>query len=152
MIIALFEPDIPQNTGSLIRLCACMGVELHIIEPCGFPLDDKRMRRVAMDYYDHVTIVRHSAWAAFLDFFAGRPGSRLLLLSTHARQDYTDFAYQPDDILLLGRETSGVPDYVHKTADALLRIPMQAGTRSLNLALAASMVTGEALRQTKGFP
>jgi len=152
MLVALFEPDIPQNTGSLIRLCACMGAPLHIIEPCGFPFDDKRMRRVAMDYYDLAAIVRHSSWRAFLDFNQSLQSARLILLSTHASDCYTDFAFRPDDILLFGRESMGVPEYVHEKADARIRIPMQQGARSLNLALSASMVLGEALRQTKGLP
>jgi len=149
MLIALFEPDIPQNTGSMIRLSACMGVPLHIIEPCGFPFDDKRMRRVAMDYYDLAVIVRHASWQKFLDFSKGK---RLVLLSTHASQPITNFVFEPDDILLFGRESAGVPDYVRDAANERVRIPVRAGARSLNLAQAASMVVGEALRQTKGFP
>jgi tRNA (cytidine/uridine-2'-O-)-methyltransferase len=151
VLIALFEPDIPQNTGSIVRLAACMSVELHIIEPCGFPFDDKRLRRVALDYYEHATLVRHLSWQAFLEFRQKR-GSRLLLMTTHASQLYTDVSYQTGDILLFGRESSGVPDYVHAAADVRLRIPLKPGTRSLNLAQSASMVVGEALRQTNGFP
>lgn len=149
MMIALFEPDIPQNTGSIIRLCACMNVPLHIIEPCGFPFDDKRLRRVALDYYDAANITRHISWHHFLDFKKAN-GGRLLLLSTHAATPYTEFEFQSDDILLLGRETSGVPGHVRDTADARLKIPMREGLRSLNVALAASMVLGEALRQVGG--
>ena len=151
MLISLFEPDIPQNTGSMIRLCACMGVPLHIIEPCGFPLDDKRMRRVAMDYHELVSITRHVSWQKFLDFNQIQGGKRLVLLTTRGSQSFIDFAFRPDDILLFGRESSGVPDYVRETVDAGVKIPIQAGARSLNLAQAASMVLGEALRQTNGF-
>src|SRR5689334_25374249 len=107
--IALFEPDIPQNTGSLIRLAACMDVPLHILEPCGFPFDDKKIRRVALDYYDAADITRHISWHHFLDFRQTLPDARLLLLSTHAAMPYTEFAFAPNDILLLGRESSGVP-------------------------------------------
>lgn len=148
MIIALFEPDIPQNTGSLIRLAACMNVPLHVIEPCGFAFDDRKLRRVALDYYDAAEIVRHISWHHFLDY-KKQAGGRLLLLSTHAATPYTEFAFAKNDILLLGRETSGVPVHVRDTADARLKIPMREGLRSLNVALAASMVLGEALRQTR---
>lgn len=148
MLVVLFEPDIPQNTGSMIRLCACMGVDLDIIEPCGFPFDDKRLRRVAMDYYDAARITRHRSWDAFLQARKGR----LLLLSTHASEPYTQFSFAPDDMLLLGRESAGVPDYVRQKADAQLAIPVRAGLRSLNVSQAASMVLGEALRQTHAFP
>jgi tRNA (cytidine/uridine-2'-O-)-methyltransferase len=149
MILILFQPDIAQNTGSMIRLAACMGVPLHIIEPCGFPFDDKKIRRTSMDYYDHANITRHSSWQAFLDFRQNLPHSRLLLLSAHASTAYTEYSYHKDDMLLLGRESAGVPDYVKICADAALTIPMQSGVRSLNVTLAASMVLGEALRQTK---
>ena len=150
MLVALFEPDIAQNTGSIIRLCACMGASLHIIEPCGFPLDDKRMRRVAMDYYDLAVPVRHASWRQFLDF-RQRAGGRIILLSSKASQPYTGFAFRTGDILLLGRESAGVPDDVHAAADARVCIPMQGGARSLNVALSASMVLGEAMRQTRGM-
>jgi tRNA (cytidine/uridine-2'-O-)-methyltransferase len=150
--IAMFEPDIPQNTGSMIRLCACMNTTLHIIEPCGFPLNNKLLQRAAMDYIEHVRLERHMSWQHFLDYKQIQKASRLLLLSTHASSMYTEFSYQPGDILLLGRESAGVPDYVRDTADARLRIPVQAGVRSLNIVQAASMVLGEALRQTGGFP
>ena len=148
MLLALFEPDIPQNTGSLIRLAACMGVGLHIIEPCGFPFDDKRLRRVALDYYDLAAIMRHSSWQAFLDWRQMQQAGRLILLTTKASGCYTEFSFKEGDILLLGRESSGVPDFVHKAVDAGITIPMRGGARSLNVALAASMVLGEALRQT----
>jgi tRNA (cytidine/uridine-2'-O-)-methyltransferase len=152
MILALFEPDIPQNTGSLIRLAACMGIVLHIIEPCGFPLDHKRLRRVAMDYLDLAAIERHSSWAQFMESIKLKKNNRVILLTTKAAKNYTEFAFAPDDILLLGRETSGVPKEVHAAADARVKIPLQPHARSLNMALAAGMVLGEALRQTKGFP
>ncbi len=152
MDIVLYEPDIPQNTGSMIRLCACMDVGLHIIEPCGFPLDDKRLRRVAMDYYDAARITRHVSWQRFLDFRQGGQQGSLLVLSTHASMAYTEYRFSPGDMLLLGRESAGVPDTVRDAADARLAIPVQRGMRSLNVALAASMVLGEALRQTQLFP
>lgn len=152
MLIALFEPDIPQNTGSLIRLAACVGVPLHIIEPCGFPVDDKRLRRVCLDYYDIATVVRHRSWQAFLDANQEQIQGRLVLLTTHATHYHTDFQFKMNDILLFGRESSGVPPYVRETVDASVKIPMQTGARSLNLVQAASMIVGEALRQTHQFP
>ena len=152
MQLALFQPDIPQNTGSMIRLSACLQAPLHIIEPCGYPFDDKRMRRAMMDYYDLARITRHSSWQQFLDFRQGAGGGRLLLLSTHAKESYTQFAFKPDDILLLGRESAGVPDYVRDAAQGQVKIPVSAEARSLNVVQAASMILGEALRQTDGFP
>jgi tRNA (cytidine/uridine-2'-O-)-methyltransferase len=149
MHIALFEPDIPQNTGSMIRLAACMDTSLHIIEPCGFPFDDKRMRRVALDYFDAANITRHISWHHFLDWKKTQ-GGKLLLLSTHAAMPYTDYTFTKNDILLLGRESSGVPAHVRDTADHRLKIPMREGLRSLNVTLAASMVLGEAIRQVRG--
>ena len=148
MNLCLFEPDIPQNTGSLIRLAACLGVPLHIIEPCGFPFDDKRLRRTSMDYFDEADIVRHTSWEKFL---AAKTG-RIILLSTRAEKSHVDFVFAPGDSLLLGRESSGVPDYVRQAADAAIKIPMRASVRSLNVAQAASMALGEALRQIRGFP
>ncbi len=148
MRLALFEPDIPQNLGAFIRLSACLGVALDIIEPCGFPVDDKRIRRAAMDYYDQARIVRHSSWQAFRRDKA--PG-RLVLLTTKARESFHQAAFSADDILLLGRESAGVPDEVHRTADLRVRIPMQAGLRSINVALAGAMVLSEGLRQTNGY-
>lgn len=150
MLLALFEPDIPQNVGSLIRLSACMGVPLHIIEPCGFPFDDKRMRRVAMDYYGLAPPVRHRSWQAFRE--AQPQDSRLVLLSTKAGHPYTGFTFRRGDALLFGRESSGVPDHVRDAASERVKIPVQAGARSLNLVQAASMVLGEALRQCNLFP
>lgn len=148
MRIALFEPDIPQNLGAFIRLSACLGVGLDIIEPCGFPFDDRRIRRAAMDYYDLASLVRYASWQAFRRI---RPVGRLILLTTAGDTTFPDLAFRPDDILLLGRESAGVPAEVHAAADVRLRIPLKPGARSLNVALAASMVVSEALRQTRGF-
>ena len=132
----------------MMRLAACLGVPLDIIEPCGFALDDRKLRRVGMDYVDHLSLTRHDSWEAFLQ----RRTGRLLLLTTAARLSYTTFPFEPDDILLVGRESAGAPQEVHTTVDARLRVPMQAGTRSLNVSLAAAMVLGEALRQTNQIP
>lgn len=144
--LALFQPDIPQNTGTMLRLCACLAVEAHIIEPAGFPVSDRHFRRAGMDYLDAVTITRHASWDAFCGWRAAHAG-RLLLLSSKASRSYLDFVYEPDDILLLGRESAGVPDAVADAADERLRIPMAPTMRSLNVAVAAAMVLGEALRQ-----
>jgi tRNA (cytidine/uridine-2'-O-)-methyltransferase len=146
--LALYEPDIPQNAGSLMRLGACLGVGLDIIEPCGFLLSDRNFRRAGMDYLKSADIHRHESWTRFQ---AGL-SSRLILLSTRGDTAYTDFAFAPGDTLLVGRESAGVPQEVHDTADARLVIPLLAGLRSLNVAQAAAMVLGEALRQTGGFP
>lgn len=153
MRIVLFQPDIPQNTGAILRLAACLGVNVDIVEPCGFVLDDRRMRRAGMDYLDIVRYRRHASWPAFQDARteSGESG-RLVLLTTKAEDDYGRFAFRPDDSLILGRESAGVPDQVHDTADARIAIPMAPGARSLNVALAAAMVLGEALRQTGAFP
>ena len=148
MRLALFEPDIPQNLGAFIRLSACLGAPLDIIEPCGFPLDDRRMRRAAMDYYDRADLTRHASWAAFQ---RDRPTGRLILLTTQGPARFPELAFRPDDILLLGRESAGVPPHVHEAADVGLRIPLRPALRSLNVALAATMVLSEALRQTSGF-
>ena len=153
MRLALFEPDIPQNLGAFIRLAACLNVPLDVIEPCGFPVDDKRIRRAAMDYYDLATIVRHASWAAFRrDQLEGRGAGRLVLLTTRGAVPFPDVTFEAGDILLLGRESAGVPDEIHEAADVRLRIPLQQGARSLNVALAAAMVLSESLRQTAGFP
>ncbi len=149
MRLALYQPDIPQNCGALIRLGACLGVGIDIIEPCGFLFSDKKLRRAGMDYLEQAEIVRHSSWEAFLQT---RRGSRLVLLTTKGAGSYLDFAFGAEDVLLLGRESEGVPVAVHQRADARLRIPLKAGRRSLNVAQAGAMVLGEALRQTKGFP
>ena len=147
MRIALFQPDIPQNTGTILRLCACLGVEAHIIEPAGFPVTDRHFRRSGMDYLDQVKIVRHAAWAAF-ETWRRDAGARLLLLTTKGSRSYLDCSYGTADILLLGRESAGVPDEVAASADERLVIPIRSGMRSMNVAMAAAMALGEALRQT----
>ena len=148
MRIALFQPDIPQNTGTILRLCACLNVEAHIIEPAGFPVTDRHFRRSGMDYLDQVKIVRHVAWREF-EAWRRQEGLRLLLLTTRASRSYLDCRFGEADILLLGRESAGVPDEVFSAADERLKIPMQGGLRSLNVAMAAAMALGEALRQTR---
>lgn len=150
--LVLFEPDIPQNTGSLIRLSACMNTGLHIIEPCGFRLDDKALQRVAMDYGRQAEVIRHLSWTSFMEYRQHSTSSRLLVFSTHATQPYTSFAFRTGDMILLGRESAGVPEHVRGSADGWLRIPLAKGARSLNVAQAASMALGEALRQTGCFP
>src|ERR1700719_158587 len=150
MHLALYEPDIPQNTGTVLRLCACLSVEAHIIEPAGFPTSDRAFRRAGMDYLDAVTIVRHSAWREF-EAWRAAERHRLVLLTTGAAMSYLDYRFAPADVLLFGRESAGVPAEVHQAADARLVIPMRPGLRSLNVAVAAAMVAGEALRQTGGM-
>jgi len=153
MRLALYQPDIPQNTGAMLRLAACFGLAVDIIEPCGFVFDDKRLRRAGMDYLDLVTLQRHSSWAAYLTWRraqAGDPG-RLILLSTAGDLPYSEAAYHPADSLLVGQESAGVPPEVRAEADFAVRIPMRPGLRSLNVAMAAAIVTGEAMRQL-GFP
>ena len=147
MRIALYEPDIPQNTGTILRTCACLSIEAHIVEPAGFPVTDRAFRRAGMDYLDRVTIVRHSSFAAFEDW-RRRERIKLVLVTTAATRSYLDHAYGEDQVVMFGRESAGVPEAVHRAADARLRIPMRAGVRSLNIAVAAAMVMGEALRQT----
>ena len=149
MRLALYQPDIPQNAGALIRLGACLGVGVEIIEPMGFILDDRRLRRAHMDYLAHAQIARHASWERFL---ASRPPGRLVLLTAAGEQRYTEFRFRSEDILILGRESAGATAEVHGAADARLRIPLRPGLRSLNVAIAAAMVLGEALRQTEGFP
>jgi tRNA (cytidine/uridine-2'-O-)-methyltransferase len=151
MRIALYEPDIPQNTGTILRLCACLGLEAHIIEPAGFPVTDRAFRRAGMDYLDQVAIARHRSFEAFEEWRAHERLS-LILLSTAGERSYLDHVYGTDQVLLFGRESAGVPGSVHKAAEARLRIPMQPGMRSLNVAMAAAIVAGEALRQTNAFP
>jgi len=148
MRIALYEPDIPQNTGTILRLCACLGVEAHIIEPAGFPTTDRAFLRAGMDYLDQVKIVRHASWAAF-EGWRLEARSRLILFTTRASRSYLDHAYRADDILLFGRESSGVPAAVHEAADTRVLVPMREGLRSLNVAMVAAMAVGEALRQTQ---
>ena len=151
MRIALFEPDIPQNTGTILRLAACLGVEAHIIEPAGFPVTDRAFRRAGMDYLNAATIVRHADWTAF-EHWRRTAGARLILFTTRARTSYLDHAFGVDDILLFGRESAGVPERVHAAADARLTVPLRDGMRSLNVAVTAAMALGEALRQVDGFP
>jgi tRNA (cytidine/uridine-2'-O-)-methyltransferase len=151
MNIALFEPDIPQNTGTILRLAACLGVAAHLIEPAGFPVTDRAFRRAGMDYLDHVDLTRHASWTAF-DAWRRERRLRLVLFSTHATECYLDHAYGLDDVLLFGRESAGVPDAVHQAADVRLTIPIRPGLRSLNVAMACAMALGEALRQTGRVP
>ena len=151
MRLALYQPDIPQNTGAALRLAACFKVPLDIIEPCGFPLDDKRLRRSAMDYGAAADFVRHTSWGVYLTAFRAQPDARLVLLSTVGAVNHTDFVFAPGDTLLLGRESAGVPADVHSAADARVRIPIAAGMRSLNVVVAAAIVLAESLRQQDIF-
>ncbi len=146
--LALFEPDIPQNTGAILRLGACLGVAVDIIEPCGFVLDDRRLRRAGMDYLDRVEMSRHASWRAFDGMRAGR----LVLLTTRGDQRLPGFRFRNRDTILLGRESAGVPEPVHDAADARVAIAMTEGARSLNVALAAALALGAALGQTDQFP
>lgn len=148
MRLALYQPDIPQNTGTLLRLAACMDIGVDIIDPCGFIWDDRRLRRAGLDYIASAMVTRHDSWTHFQDALQGR----LILLTTSGDTGYTDFTFCPADTLLLGRESAGVPDEVHTAAAARLVIPMAQDQRSLNVAVAGAMVLGEALRQTGGFP
>lgn len=150
MRLALYQPDIPQNTGTLLRMAACLQICVDIIGPAGFDMSDRALRRAGLDYLDHVELTRHQSWQSFS---AARlePShhTRLVLLTSHATTAYTDFAFSPSDIILLGRESAGAPDAVHAAAYARLKIPMRGDLRSLNIAVAAAMVVGEALRQTR---
>jgi tRNA (cytidine/uridine-2'-O-)-methyltransferase len=148
MRIALYEPDIPQNAGTILRLCACLGLAADIIEPAGFPTSDRAFRRAGMDYLDAVTVTRHASWPDF-ESWRRRERHRLVLFTTAASRSYLDYRYQTDDILMFGRESAGVPEPVHAAADARLVIPMRPGLRSLNVAVAAAMAAGEALRQIR---
>jgi tRNA (cytidine/uridine-2'-O-)-methyltransferase len=148
LTLALFEPDIPQNTGTMLRMCACLGIDAALIEPASFSISDPRFRRAAMDYLDHVQLTRHASWQAFLGWRA-EASARLVLLTTRASLAHTQFAYAPGDILLLGRESAGVPDEVHAAADATVRVPILPSLRSLNVAIAGAIVAGEALRQIR---
>ena len=143
--IALYQPEMPPNTGAIMRLCACFGAALDIIGPCGFVLDDKKLRRAAMDYIDHLDYTVHSDWAEYLSK-VGK--NRLILLTTKGATPYTRFEFRDGDILLLGRESAGVPEYVHARADARIVIPMKKEVRSLNVGMAAGIVLSEAIRQT----
>jgi tRNA (cytidine/uridine-2'-O-)-methyltransferase len=151
MQIALFQPDIPQNAGTILRLCACLDVAAHIIEPAGFPVSDRHFRRAGMDYLDEVTIMRHDSWAKF-EQWRKDGGYRLILFTTKAAASYLDYSYSEADILMFGRESAGVPDEVAGAADARLVIPIKPGLRSLNIAVASAMALGEALRQTRSAP
>ena len=145
--IALYQPDIPGNTGTILRLAACLGLGVDIIEPAGFDISDRNLKRAGMDYLASVSLVRHVNFDRFEEW-RRKSGRRLVLASTKAAERYTDFAYRPDDILLFGRESAGVPETVHDRADARVIIPMVDGQRSINVAMSAAMIAGEALRQT----
>jgi tRNA (cytidine/uridine-2'-O-)-methyltransferase len=149
--LALFQPDIPQNTGTILRLAACMGVTVHLIEPAGFPLSDSALKRAGMDYLERAALQRHINFDAF-EIWRQDNQRRLLLLTTKSSTPYSGFAFQPDDILMFGRESAGVPEEVHQAASARLTIPMAEGMRSINVAVSAGMILGEALRQTGMFP
>jgi tRNA (cytidine/uridine-2'-O-)-methyltransferase len=151
MQIALFQPDIPQNTGTILRLCACLDVAAHIIEPAGFQTSDRHFRRAGMDYLDHVRLMRHDSWTKFEEW-RRQAGYRLILFTTKVASSYLDFRYAPSDILLFGRESAGVTDAVVAAADARLLIPIKPPLRSLNVAMSAAMAIGEALRQTRSLP
>jgi tRNA (cytidine/uridine-2'-O-)-methyltransferase len=148
--LALFEPDIPQNTGALLRLAACLGVEVDLIEPCGFLLDDRRVKRVALDYLVDLSVRRHASWETFLGDHD--PRSRLILMTTSGSVALHRFAFAADDTVLLGRESAGVPEAVHRAACARVVIPLRRPARSLNVALAGAIALAEALRQTALFP
>lgn len=150
MRVALYQPDIPQNTGTILRMAACLNVTVEVIGPAGFDMSDRALRRAGLDYLDQVQIERHVSFAAF-DNSRRERSARLLLLTTTGASPYTDFRYADDDILLAGRESAGVPPEVHDAADARLKVPMSTGLRSLNVAVALAMVLGEALRQTGQF-
>lgn len=155
MRVALFEPEIPPNTGTILRLCACMGVPVDIIEPCGFPFSDRALKRAGMDYMDQVDIRRHIDFTAFNSWRKSDSEEgprRLVLVETTGTLRHIDFAFSPKDILMLGRETSGTPPEVEAACDAVVRIPMMPAARSLNVAIAAAIALSEALRQTEGYP
>ncbi len=154
MRIALYQPDIPQNTGTILRLAACLGVAVDVIGPAGFDLTDRALRRAGLDYLEHADLTRHADFATFEAWRRSAPRAaspRLVLLTTRAATVFTDFTFQDTDVLLLGRESAGAPEHVHQAADARLRIPVREGLRSLNIAVATALVVGEALRQTGGF-
>ena len=154
MRLALYQPDIPQNTGTLLRLGACLDLAVDIIEPCGFLFNEKAMRRAGMDYLEFSNYRRHNSWNDFLTYRDEHPYEygRLILLTTHAKQSFVDFEFKPNDIILMGRESAGVPENVHEKADAQLLIPMNPNARSINMAVSAAMAVTEALRQTNCFP
>jgi tRNA (cytidine/uridine-2'-O-)-methyltransferase len=149
--LALFQPDIPQNTGTMLRLAACLAVPVEIVEPAGFDVSDRNLRRSGLDYLDRVSITRHVSWSRF-EAWRASAASRLVLATTKGALPYTAFQFAPGDVILVGRESAGVPEEVHAAADGRVLIPMQTGLRSLNVAVSAAMILGEALRQTNGFP
>ena len=151
MRLALFQPDIPQNTGTLLRLGACLDLPIDIIEPCGFLFNEKSLKRAGMDYLDFASYRRHDSWADFLAYRAAHPQEygRIILMTTKASRPYTDFTFQDNDIILMGRESAGVPEDVHQLADVRLTIPMNPQARSINMAISAALAVGEALRQTR---
>lgn len=149
MRLALYQPDIPQNAGTLMRLCACLGVAMDVIEPCGFPLGDKNLKRAGMDYLDRLDLTKHDSWE---NFRAAHAGKRLVLMTTKTTDSFLDFRFAPGDILIAGRESAGVPDDVHAACPARLTIPMAAGIRSLNVAVASAILLSEALRQCGLYP
>ena len=150
MHVALYEPDIAQNTGTILRLCACLGLAAHIIEPAGFPVSDRTFRRAGMDYLDQVRLTRHVSWSAF-EAWRRAEALELVLFTTRAATSYLDHSFAANEVLLFGRESAGVPEAVHAAAGARLTVPMRPGLRSLNVAMACAMVVGEALRQTGGM-
>lgn len=161
MRIALYQPDIPQNTGTILRMAACLAIPVDVIGPAGFDLSDRALKRAGLDYLKHAALLRHQSWEDYLSWVgtsSAQPSEatdgpgRLILLTTRATNAYTEFTFAPRDVLLFGRESSGVPDHVHDAVAARLTIPLVPGRRSLNVAVAAAMVLGEALRQTRGFP
>ena len=154
MRLALFQPDIPQNTGTLLRLGACLDLPIDIIEPCGFIFNEKAMKRAGMDYLELASYRRHNSWQDFLEYRQNNPEEygRIVLMTTKASMPYTDFKFEPNDIILMGRESAGVPESVHQLADARVIIPMNQNARSINVAVSAVMVIGEALKQTNLFP
>jgi len=149
MRLALYQPDIPQNTGTLMRLCACLGIGLDIIEPCGFILSDKNIKRASMDYVEYLEMARHSNWE---EFKSSHSDKRLILMSTKAEKSFIDFKFKHNDILIAGRESAGVPDSIYKACNDAIKIPMIAEVRSINIAVASSIILGEALRQTNQYP
>jgi len=149
--LALYQPDIPQNTGTMLRMAACLGLAVEIIEPAGFDVSDRHLRRSGLDYLEHVAITRHRSWAQFSDW-RERKGVRLVLATTMGALPYTDFVYRDGDCLLMGRESAGVPEAVHAAADARVVVPIRPGLRSLNVSVCAAMIVGEAVRQTGTRP
>ena len=149
--LALYQPDIPQNTGTILRMAACLDLEAHLIDPAGFPISDRAFRRAGMDYLDAVTIHRHIGWTDF-DAWRRKSGLRLVLATTKAATVFTQFTFTASDIIMLGRESAGVPDAVHDSADARIIIPMKESLRSINVAVSAAMIMGEALRQLEAYP